>query len=278
MPNPTHLFTVADAFQCPIYIDKPTHWSAHTPVVVLLPALGVARQKYHAVIDQLLNTGYAVVSADMPGYGDSLPRPSRQYDYGYADLVKEYIPALLAQAQALNPKRAPVLFGHSIGGHIATLYAHTTHQPFSLFCVASGNVHHQNWPTKSQSKLRRAAFLFKWMARAYGYFPGKKVGFGIVEAKRLIIDWTHIVRTGRFDHIAPQFARSAQQSREAVFVHIKGDDWAPLASVQTLCDRIPTAKTVSIALTADVRGNPHSGWVRCPAEIVALMHHHQQTN
>ena len=127
MPNPTHLFTVADAFQCPIYIDKPTHWSAHTPVVVLLPALGVARQKYHAVIDQLLNTGYAVVSADMPGYGDSLPRPSRQYDYGYADLVKEYIPALLAQAQALNPKRAPVLFGHSIGGHIATLYAHTTH-------------------------------------------------------------------------------------------------------------------------------------------------------
>jgi len=44
MPNPTHLFTVANAFQCPIYIDKPTDWALDTPVVVLLPALGVGGQ------------------------------------------------------------------------------------------------------------------------------------------------------------------------------------------------------------------------------------------
>lgn len=276
MPNPTQLFTVANAFQCPVYVDQPSHWAMSSPVVVLLPALGVARQKYQTVIAHLIEHGYAVVSADMPGYGDSLPRPSRQHDYGYADLVREYIPALLQQARDLNPRQTPILFGHSIGGHIATLYAHTTHQPFSMFCVASGNVHHQNWPPASQAKLRRAAFLFKWMAQAYGYFPGKKVGFGIHEAKRLIIDWTKIVRTGRFDHIEPQFARPAQQSRDAVFVHIEGDDWAPLASVQTLSERIPSAKTVSIALQADVRGNPHSGWVRNPAEIVALLHQHVQ--
>ncbi|KAA1182072.1 alpha/beta fold hydrolase [Photorhabdus heterorhabditis] len=259
-------FEVAGKFLCNYKIYRR---DSNGRVIVLLPAIGVEIRKYEILIQQLVKEDFQVVTSDMPGYGDNQPKPSRKDDYNYSDLLRDYLPAILDKAVELNAKEIPIVFGHSLGGHIATLFACSTNRPFSLFCVATGNVWYKNWQGMGQIQIITAAVIFRILTALYGYLPGKKIGFGIREAKGLMRDWSKTACTGNYYHVSAYKGKKNNHLSKAVYICLKGDNWAPLKSTKELARLIPHSEVSEVAL--DVKGNPHSAWIKQPGEIIKIM-------
>ncbi|WP_350306440.1 alpha/beta fold hydrolase [Photorhabdus viridis] len=266
-------FKVAGNFLCNYKVYQ---GDSNGRVIVLLPAIGVEIRKYETLIQQLAKEGFQVVTADMPGYGGNQPKPSRENDYNYSDLLRDYLPTMLDKAIQLNSKEIPIVFGHSLGGHIATLFACSTDRPFSLFCVATGSVWYKNWQGMGRIQMIKAAVIFNILTALYGYLPGKKIGFGIREAKGLMRDWSKTVWTGNYNHISAYKAKRNKNLSKAVYICFKEDNWAPLKSAKSLASLISNAKVSEI--TSSLKGNPHSVWIKQPEEIIAIMKREMMEN
>lgn len=253
----TFLFKNQYSVQITVYGSQNAHTSA-----VLLPALGVPMAKYQRVIEGLCAAGFEVICADYPCCGANRPRVGRAVNYDYADLIADFIPPLLACATGPNA----VLIGHSLGGHLAALYS--TLHPINVIGVATGNIHYQNWQGWARYRIWVFAVLLRLLTWVYGYYPGYKLGFGNRETRGLMQNWSHSVWTGRFDY----FAKNIQPSTAAgCFIHIEGDDFAPLLSAQKLAALFLQPKISSVALAPNTRGNVHSAWLKAPAPVLAAI-------
>lgn len=226
---------------------------------ILLPAIGVPIRKYERLIIGLKNKGYSVVYADYPCCGENLPQISKAHDYNYLDLINDFIPHLIKSSRTKNL----VLLGHSLGGHLATLYSLENNIPIAV--VASGNIHYKNWDLLGRAKILSAVMLFKALIKAYGFFPGYKVGFGDKEAKSLMGDWCHTVLTGNYDFLGKKFKKN---NVKGLFINIKNDNFSPLKSTQKLADMCGEFILKQIELPANLKGNKHSVWLKNPDEII----------
>lgn len=231
--------------------------------LVLMTAIGVPLIKYSTLIEQLTAKGYTVVSADYPCCGENLPHIKRGIDYGYRDLVTGFVPKLIETARLATPNNKIILFGHSLGAHIATLYSATT--DFPMIGVATGNIHYKNWKGLGQLNILAAIAAFELLIRVYGYLPGYKIGFGHREAKTLMIDWLHTAKTGRYDFIKQSLNTGLGHG---LFINIEGDDYAPYQSTKGLSDLCAVSRLNKIKIDPSLKGNPHSVWLKSPDEVI----------
>ena len=234
-------------------------------MAIVVPAMGTTASFYQQFAEALTKRGFTVHSPELPGTGASRPRPSRKINYGYRDLVETYLPEIVnSEKQAANG--APViLIGHSLGSQIGTLaVAGGTIEIDALVTIAGGNIHYRHWDGAGAAKLLFASALFSSLTRVFGYLPGQYVGFGGPQARTLIREWSKIIRTGSFSHIADVSAYSSGTPMLAV--GIEGDTFAPEKSVSKLAG-ILNGDVVMMPKTW--QGNPHSSWVRNPGEIVS---------
>ncbi len=231
-------------FHCPYRLYRS---AVPGPVLVLLPALGVAARKYEAFALGLVAAGNQVLIADWPGQAESQPRPSRQLDYGYRDLIEEFVPSLLAVARQHFPQGRLVLVGHSLGGHIATLFAAAHPEAdTAVVGVACGNIHYRNWQGRRRMLTPSAALAFNLLTALFGYLPGKAIGFGGHEARSLMRDWGRVAWSGNFDHLGLNLTLPRLNSTPSLFIGVHGDTFAParirecpqrLAALSGNCDR-----------------------------------------
>ena len=120
----------------------------HNLTFILLPAIGIPIKKYENFIIGLRNIGYSVVYADYPCCGENFPHITKHHDYDYADLLQYFIPNLIKHCDTQNF----ILLGHSLGGHLASLYALENGTP--IVVVASGNIHYKHWDVKGSEPYR----------------------------------------------------------------------------------------------------------------------------
>lgn len=193
---------------------------------------------------------------------------AKKQDYNYADLLKYFIPQLIQRCNTQNI----VLLGHSLGGHLASLYALENGTP--IVVVASGNIHYKNWDFKGRAKILGAALLFKTMVRAYGFFPGYKVGFGDREAKGLMNNWCHTVFTGNYGFVDVTHRHHQVNN---LFIHIKDDPFSPLKSTKNLAEMFNEPILRQIELSPTLTGNKHSIWLKDPYKIIQTIDHHLKT-
>ncbi|MCE9572858.1 MAG: lysophospholipase [Deltaproteobacteria bacterium] len=99
------------------------HWKPRTgdvrAVVVIHHGLADHSSRYQAFAEDLVHAGYEVWAMDMRGHGRSSGERTR------ADRIDEYLDdldLLMAQVRKADGDRPVFLFGHSLGGLIATLY------------------------------------------------------------------------------------------------------------------------------------------------------------
>ncbi len=84
----------------------PVAWypgAADKPVVTLLPALGVAARFYDKLATTLAESGLNVAVMEQRGQGDSALRPTRRHNWGFAEVLDNDLPALLAWAEQQRP-------------------------------------------------------------------------------------------------------------------------------------------------------------------------------
>ncbi len=263
MPQDTFLQQTLHFMQTPITVDIYYHASKHRNIIVL-PALGVAIQKYTTLIQQLRLAGYNLIVADYPGCGRNQPRVSATFDYGYADLLGYFIPQLIRISQDLNDS-TPIILGHSLGGHLATLYAQN--HPVDVIGIATGNIGLKYWDFKGKLNILKAASVINMMIHKDGYLAGYKIGFGDREAKTLMRDWSKVIFTNRYAHIQ----QAGMSSHKALFIHMQQDDFAPLSSMRGLCQYFQCPEIQSLDLTAQLKGNQHSAWIKQPQAVVQLI-------
>ncbi len=232
-------------------------------VVILLPALGVPVAKYDLFIQQLLSVNIQVVTADYPGCGQNKPEVSRTFDYGYADLLNFFIPELYKAACSVS-SRPPVLLGHSLGGHLATLYAQQ--HAVQVIGIATGNIGLKYWDLKGKFNILKAAAAINTMILKDGYLAGYKIGFGYKEARTLMRDWSRTIFTAGYRHITGTV--NTLSPEQALFIHLNQDDFAPLSSTLGLSRYFQNPQVISLDLSRTVKGHQHSAWIKQPAEVV----------
>ena len=89
-------------------------------VVGLLHGLGEHVMRYAATAETLVKAGYAVMGFDLRGHGRSGGRRGHTPSY---EALLEDVDALLERIRSRHPRRPVFLYGHSLGGSLALVYA-----------------------------------------------------------------------------------------------------------------------------------------------------------
>ncbi|WP_086207332.1 alpha/beta fold hydrolase [Acinetobacter sp. ANC 4648] len=233
--------------------------------IILLPALGVAISKYDQLIQALTQQNLNVITADYPGCGRNTPSVSAEFDYGYADLLGYFIPQLVKMSKDVLDQK-PIILGHSLGGHLATLYAQ--YEDVDVIAIATGNIGFLNWNLKGKLNILKAVITFNAMILKDGYLAGYKIGFGNKEAKTLMQDWCKTVFTGDYKHILEDETIS---ENSALFIQFKNDEFAPLSSTLALSRYFKNPQIKILDLTVTIQGNQHSVWIKQPQSVVTLI-------
>ncbi|SFL34240.1 alpha/beta hydrolase family protein [Streptomyces pini] len=239
------------------------------PVVVLLPAMGMSARNYTPLARALHAQGLTVVTTDLRGHGESLPRPRRGVRFGYREIVEQDIGAVLREVQAAFPEAPRLLLGHSLGGQLGLVHCGVFQPPVAgVVLVASGSAWYRCFGPLEGVRRLLLGQLCAVGAMVLGHWPGERLGFAGRESARLIRDWARQVRTGRYRVRGgcADYERMLRTVRMPVLaVDVEGDDLAPPRAVDHLCAKTPHADVVRWSLTrAGASGKPlgHFRWIR----------------
>lgn len=193
--------TADDGTVIPLWVHR-TVMPSDT-VMLLLPALGIPAKFYRTLAQHLANAGITAYCLEQRGNGESQYKPGDGSKFTLKDYVSIDIPAAIAHIKAdFENKNKPlsiVLAGHSLGGHMAGLYAAMHPKPITrVIRLACGFPYYGDFKGRSAFFVRLLVWLLPLMTRALGYFPGNRMGFGGREYTGLMMDWRIWAKTGRY--------------------------------------------------------------------------------
>lgn len=241
-----------------------------------LPALGVAARHYLPLAAELARQGVAVALHEWRGLGSSDRRAGRRCDWGYRELLTLDIPASHAAAASACPGLPWLLGGHSLGAQLAALAAaRTPAMAMGLVAVASGVPDWRAFPPRWRLPLRGLYFGAPLLARLYGHYPGRRLGFAGNEARGVIADWAASGARGRY--AARGLDDDLQAALAALRLPVLGlrladDRMVPPASLAGLLACMPHAVRESQVLAAAEFAATrigHFGWLATPGPIAA---------
>lgn len=102
--------------------------------IVLVHGLGEHGGRYHHVVDRLVPEGYAIYALDHQGFGRS------DGHRGHVERFDDYaedVHKLVTMARNSEPDLPVIVYGHSMGGLIAILYAQQHQESIDLLVITS---------------------------------------------------------------------------------------------------------------------------------------------
>lgn len=220
-PDVVDEMVLADGTRTPLRIFRAAPGAAG-PLVVLFPGLGTPASYFDLFATRCAAAGVSVACADLRGQGASRPRPSRASAFGQQEMVVDDVPSAIAVARHHVPEGALFLAGHSMGGHIVSLYAarqarlgaDDAHRLRGLVLIASGVPFRKLYHGGSGLRASLGPLAMHRISHAVGFWPGTVVeGYGR-QSRVLIRDWTYLNRHGRFS------PRGADIDYEAAFAEM----------------------------------------------------------
>lgn len=244
-------------------------------VVLILPAMGTTAAYYAPFADALVRAGYQVATADWRGKGLSIIRAGRRSDFGYREIFHYDFPALFDCVRSEFPKREIIVYGHSLGGQLGSLYlaAHPEVQVAGMVQHFSCHCHYKNWD-KQRWKMYLWFKVFPWIARLIGYFPGEKIGFARREARTFMRDWGYSGTKGKY-HPKGTWqdydSLGHRMSLPILSFSLEGDQLAPRKGAEHLYRLFPNATVTHHHLPADSgdrKPYSHFNWVHQPTYFI----------
>lgn len=237
------------------------------PVVLVVPAMGMAAGYYGKFATALAAAGWSTAVMEQRGHEETGGRrPGRRYNFGYADLVTD----IEASVRLLSADGAEVyLLGHSLGGQVGSVFAARHPSRLAgLILVAAPSPYWRSYSPLFLPVSQAMALL----ARFVGHFPGQRVRFAGREARGVMADWARLARTGRLDFGRPRVDHGAALARldlPALVISVEGDTLAPPAAVDRLAEMMPSLDVVRRHVEAE--GVDHFRWARRPEAVVPII-------
>lgn len=265
--------TAADGVTVPLNLFET---AAPRAAVLVMPALGIQAKLYAPLAAALASAGCFVAVLEQRGHGRSPLRARRGSTFGMADFLDRDIPAALDELERRAPGAPLIVGGHSLGGHLATLYAgQAPERVDGVFHVATGAPWPGDFPWP-QSLLIRVLCVLVSVCRLYpGYFPGDRLGFAGRESLSLMRNWRRWALTGRldFEPDGRRAAKVAEWTGPVVSIALERDTYATTAAIDRALAPFTAARitrhTLGPASQGDYLG--HFRWARRPDGVAAVL-------
>jgi predicted alpha/beta hydrolase len=164
-------------------------------VVVINAATAVKRRYYERFALYLAHHGFAVVTSDYRGIGESRPAHLRGFTARMRDWGELDQPAIIAHALAWQPNVPLAVIGHSVGGQIFGLLAEPQRVSRVLMVAAQHNYWRLWGPRERYVLWALWTLLMPTAAHLLGYFPSGAFGLGEPLPKGVALDWARWCRS-----------------------------------------------------------------------------------
>jgi predicted alpha/beta hydrolase len=245
-------------------------------LVVFLPAMGANVDYYTPVAEAWAAQGFRVACLERRGGKHSPLRAGRRVNFGYHALLDADLATVLPHIKQRAGACPILLGGHSLGGQLALLYASRYPELIDgVFLLAGGSNYYGAMPSRVRTWRRAQLWLARNITRTLGYFPGDRLGFGGVQPRDLMLDWTHEALTGEYRPIGVDVdyeRRLADVRLPVLFVSLQGDALVPKSSADFLASKLARAAVSCVELDATSGVTLHHfRWVKRPEAMLAVV-------
>jgi predicted alpha/beta hydrolase len=195
-------------------------------------------------------------------------------DFGYAELLDDLAVALQTLRRK-HPGIPVVLLGHSLGGHLSMLQIATKPRSVdAVVLIATATPHHGPYEGAARWKVGLGTRAVRFVSSILGYYPGHRLGFGGLQPKTLMREWTHMARSASYALEGSTLAIEAalqEVSIPVLALAIDGDEVAPRAACEAIVAKLPKAQVDWVELGApqlSLRACHHQRWAREPAAVM----------
>ncbi|MTB52075.1 alpha/beta fold hydrolase [Lewinella sp. W8] len=158
--------------------------------VMIAPATGIKRQFYRAFAKHLVGKGFAVVTFDNRGIGQSLQGAINAGDPSLINWGTLDMTAVLDDLMARYPGQDYHLVGHSAGGQLVGLMKNATALTSMFnFASSSGSIHNAEYPFKIKSAFY-LNFFIPVSNLLFGHTKSQWVGMGEPLPKNVSREWS----------------------------------------------------------------------------------------
>ncbi|MFO0947591.1 MAG: alpha/beta fold hydrolase [Planctomycetota bacterium] len=228
-----------DGYPLAATLLAPTNSSSPRGLVIIHSATGVPRRYYFKFAEFLCEHGFAVLTYDYRGIGESRPPRLRDFPARMSDWGLQDIPGILDWALEHYPNVPRLAVGHSVGGQMFGI-APNNHTVDAFLCVASQNAEWRLWPGLGRYRLALVYYLaIPSLTRLFGYFPSSRVGMGEDLPPQVALEWARIGRTKGYIRgaLGDEFAKRFENFTGPMLAYSFSDDWyAPREAVKGLLD------------------------------------------
>ncbi len=280
--NEQQIITVASADGS----EVPLYWyPASQPryAALLLPALGIQAKLYRTLASELASQGCSVALLEQRGHGLSKVRAGYRQRYSMVDTLEQDIPAALNWLSSQHPQAPLLMGGHSLGGHLSTIYAgqHPT-QLAGIVHLACGFPYYRDFAAKEQRLLRFLCTIMPLFSLLPGYYPGDLVGFGGRESMAMMKQWRQWAMSGSFDfdgHTGMAEA-VARFTGPVMSVSFEQDNFSTKAAVDRALSPFTNAAVQRAVLGREEQGDylGHTAWAKRPEGVSKIISQWLQSN
>ena len=247
--------------------------------LLFLPALGIQCRMYNAMAEALAAAGCSVLLMEQRGHGRSPLRASRSVNWGYDHYLEYDIPAALdwLEAQPECSNRPLVMGGHSLGGHLSSIFAGQHPKRLQgVLHVACGSPYHADFEPKYARLIKFLCHVITLFQVFPGYFPGERLGFAGRESLQLMRDWRYWALNGNLDY-GPHHGLEAAIGNftgALLAISMAGDQLSTPKAEQRAIAAFTSARRNEVRLGSDVPvGNQpgHFDWAKAPEAVVTTI-------
>ena len=216
-------------------------------VVVICGAMGVKQSYYAAYAAWLAEQGFAVLTFDYRGIGESGGDQVRDIAAGLQDWAHD-LEGALNWARQQYPGLPILALGHSLGGQIIGL-TENCEELAGILGIGAQNGYWRIWP--GLLKVRQFLLWFgiiPFLSRLGPAFPSGIIGMGETLPNQVARDWAHAGR--KSDYLLALFGAAdenhyADFNGEFLSLSFSDDNYAPFETVAALLDWYPNASHIT---------------------------------